>query len=275
MTGSSNIAAVEIYWDNNPLGTLESPFAAGTKEFYDWHTRVRDYDEGEFTQSMHEFDCHAGEKVLDIGCGNGWLVSNFARNGANITGVDLTPRAIELTRKRLEIYGLKADLKVANAEELPFPDNHFDYLTSAGVLHHTPNTEKAMLEAVRVLRPGGRGMISLYYRHPLMSPVLWPVTRLFIHLLFGTVPGRSHFGSVKTPDDLVRLYDGNDNPVGKAYSRREIKNMLPECKIEKFEIHFFPTRFLFGEKVPKIARRALDRMLGLMIYVKLEKGHDS
>jgi uncharacterized membrane protein len=104
MTSSSDIAAVEVYWDNHPLGSLESPFAAGTKEFYDWHAHVRDYDEGEFTQSMHEFERHAGEKVLDIGCGNGWLVCNFARNGAKITGVDLTPKAVELTQKRLKIY---------------------------------------------------------------------------------------------------------------------------------------------------------------------------
>lgn len=271
MTSPHNIAAVQEYWDNNPLGSLESPYPSGTKEFFDWHQRVRDYDEGEFTQSMHEFDKHAGEKVLDIGCGNGWLVTNFARGGANITGIDLTRTAVNLTRQRLDSYGLSAELKVGNAEELPFADNTFDYLTSAGVLHHTPNTEKAVSEAIRVLKPGGRGMISFYYKHPSMSPLLWPVTRIFVHLLFKAVPGRDKFGKVETPDDLVRLYDGNDNPIGKAYSRADMRKMMPNCRIEKFEIHFFPTRFLLGERAPYIVRKLLDRMLGLMIYAKFEK----
>jgi ubiquinone/menaquinone biosynthesis C-methylase UbiE len=271
MRSSENLAQVEEYWSSNPLGSLETPFPEGSKDFFEWHARIRDYDEGDFCQSMYEFDRHAGEKVLDIGCGNGWLVWNFAQNGAKITGVDLTSVAIELTKKRLAIYDLSADLRIANAESLPFADNSFDYLTSAGVLHHTPDTEKAVSEAIRVLRRGGRGMISFYYLHPLMLPFFWPVTRLFIQLMFRAVPGRSKFGSVKTPDDLVRLYDGNDNPIGKAYTRADMRRMMPNCKIEKFEIHYFPTRFLLGKNAPKIIRIILDRFLGLMIYAKFEK----
>ncbi len=266
-----DIAAVEQYWNDNPLGSLESPHAVGTREFFDWHHHVRDYDEGQFTYPMYEFDKHANKRVLDIGCGNGWLVWNFAKNGAKITGVDLTPNAVELTQKRLAVYNLEGNIQVANAEQLPFPNGSFDYMTSAGVLHHTPNTEQAVSEAVRVLRVGGRGMISFYYRHPVMSPLLWPITRFFVRLLFKAVPGRSQFMTVETPDDLVRLYDGNNNPIGKAYSRADMRRMMPNCKFEKFEIHYFPTRFLLGEKAPKFLRVILDRMLGLMIYAKFEK----
>jgi ubiquinone/menaquinone biosynthesis C-methylase UbiE len=271
MKSFAKLAEVEEYWSSNPLGSLETSFPRGSKDFFDWHTRIRDYDEGDFCQSMYEFNRHVDERVLDIGCGNGWLVWNFARGNAKITGIDLTSTAVELTKKRLAVYNLNADVRVANAESLPFPDNSFDYLTSAGVLHHTPNTEKAVSEAIRVLRPGGRGMISFYYLHPLMSPLVWPVTRFFIRLLFKAVPGRSQFGNVVTPDDLVRLYDGNDNPIGKAYGRADMRRMMPNCKIEKFEIHYFPTRFLLGENAPKIIRIILDRVLGLMIYAKFEK----
>lgn len=275
MSGS-NIQAVYDYWNGNPLGSLESPHEVGTREFFDWHHRVRDYDEGEFTYPMYEFDKQKGKKVLDIGCGNGWLVWNFAKNGADITGVDLTDKAVALTKQRVAAYGLSANVQVGNAENLPFADQTFDYVTSAGVLHHTPDTEKSISEAVRVLKVGGRGMISLYYRHPLLSPLLWPATKMFVHILFKAVPGRSQFMTVETPNDLVRLYDGNDNPIGKAYNHVDIRKMMPNCTFEKFEIHYFPTRFLLAEKAPLFVRKFMDRVFGLMIYVKFEKkSHDA
>jgi ubiquinone/menaquinone biosynthesis C-methylase UbiE len=106
-----------------------------------------------------EFKNHAGEKVLDIGCGTGADLLQFARHGAIATGIDLTSRHVELARKRL---GGLAQIYQADMRKLPFADNSFDYIYSHGVLHHSDDPEKAISEMFRVLRPGGRINIHVY-----------------------------------------------------------------------------------------------------------------
>lgn len=266
------VSEVRAYWQAHPLGTLEATAQPGSRAFFEWHDDVRWAEEGVFTEHLYEFDAHANERVLDIGCGIGWLVANFARGGAKVCGLDLTEAAISLTRQRLALQGLDAELVTGNAEQLPFPDNHFDYVTSAGVLHHTPDTAGAIREAIRVTKPGGRGMIALYYRHMLLGRTLWPLTRAAVRLLMKRTPGRDDFGRVETVDDLVRLYDGNRNPIGKAYSRPEIRALFAECSaLEAVETHFFPTRFLIAGRAPFWLRRALDRLFGLIVYVQYRK----
>ena len=154
---------------------------------------MRQADEGQFAGHLYEFDRHKGEQVLDVGCGIGWLVWQFAHGGAKVTGVDLSDNSLALARKRLDYDGLQAELVKGNAQELPFPDASFDFVTSAGVLHHTPDTQGAIDEIHRVLRPGGRAMISLYYRNWALSRWMWPLTRTAVHLAYGRVPGRSQF----------------------------------------------------------------------------------
>ena len=64
-----------------------------------------------------------------------------------MTGIDLTERAVEHVRRRFEVFGLQSDLRVADAESLPFGDGAFDLVYSWGVLHHTPDTPRAIQEA--------------------------------------------------------------------------------------------------------------------------------
>ena len=79
-----------------------------------------------------------------------------------LTGIDLTERAIEFTAERLAYYGLKSELRVADAEKLPFSNNSFDIVYSYGVLHHSPDTAQAIREVYRVLRSGGTARIMIY-----------------------------------------------------------------------------------------------------------------
>ena len=262
---------VKAYWERQPLGSLELAETPGSAEFFKCFDGIRERDEGVFARPIYEFEEHSGERVLDIGCGNGWLVGNFARGGANVTGIDLTETGVRLTRRRLDLNSDPGTVVVGDAESLPFADDTFDFVTASGVLHHTPDTEGAVTEMVRVLKAGGGGMVSLYYRHPLIGKGLWPVTRFLLRHLVPTVPGRDSFAQVNSADDLVRVYDGNENPVGKAYSRSEIRRMLPNCHVDRVEIHFFPTRFVFSRLPPMWLRRLFDRWFGLMIYVRFTK----
>jgi len=65
-------------------------------------------------------------------------------------------RAIEHTQRRLAAFGLLSQLAVGNAEQLDFPDEYFDRVYSWGVLHHSPDTPKAVAEVWRVLKLGGQ-----------------------------------------------------------------------------------------------------------------------
>jgi len=120
-----------------------------------------------------DFESAAGKRVLEIGVGMGADFIRWVRAGAVATGVDLTERAVDLTRRRLGSEGLVADVRVADAERLPFPDGSFDIVYSWGVLHHTPNPGQALAEAQRVLAPGGSLRIMLYHRHSWVALAAW------------------------------------------------------------------------------------------------------
>jgi SAM-dependent methyltransferase len=114
-----------------------------------------------------------GERVLEIGVGLGADHQKFAEAGAILSGIDLTERAIEHTRRRLAVFGLTSELAVGDAENLAFADQSFDLVYSWGVLHHSPNTPKAFAEVWRVLKPGGRARIMIYYKWSLIGLMLW------------------------------------------------------------------------------------------------------
>ena len=116
----------------------------------------------------------AGRRVLEVGVGMGADHLEWAKARPELlAGIDLTPRAVEYTRSRLEPYGLRSKLLVADAESLPFDDDSFDIAYSWGVLHHTPDTFRAVQEVRRVLRPGGTARVMIYHSHSIVGYMLW------------------------------------------------------------------------------------------------------
>jgi ubiquinone/menaquinone biosynthesis C-methylase UbiE len=108
-----------------------------------------------------------GKRVLDVGCGQGIDVVEYAFAGAEVVGIDLTPRHVELARKHLTLMGLEGMVTRADAESLPFADDVFDQVSSNGVLHHTPDMGAALREMHRVTKPGGAAVIVVYNRSSL------------------------------------------------------------------------------------------------------------
>ena len=148
---------VKAFWEANPLCAEAVSYEVGTPGFFEEHDRMRLESEPAPIQArLYEWDQYAGERLLDVGCGTGYVAALYASGGALVTAVDLAERSVELTKKRLAYRGLKANVELANAEHLPFEDGRFDVATSYGVLHHTPDTARALREIHRVLRPAGR-----------------------------------------------------------------------------------------------------------------------
>jgi ubiquinone/menaquinone biosynthesis C-methylase UbiE len=158
------------------------------------------------------FEGGAGKKVLEIGVGMGADFLRWVRGGARATGVDLTERAVTLTRRRLAEEGLDADVRVADAEHLPFPDGAFDIVYSWGVLHHTPDPALALAEAGRVLAPGGQLKVMLYHRRSWVALAAWA--------RFGLLRGKPRC-------TLKEAVSQMESPGTKAFTPDEVRAMLP------------------------------------------------
>jgi SAM-dependent methyltransferase len=97
----------------------------------------------------------AGHDFLDVATGSGNAAIAAARRGARTTGLDLVPELIDAARARAAGEGLKIELLVGNAEELPFEDNSFDRVSSIFGVMFAPRHRQGADELVRVTRPGG------------------------------------------------------------------------------------------------------------------------
>jgi SAM-dependent methyltransferase len=154
---------VRTYWNQHIHDLDISTARPGTPQFF------QDLDHYHFEKLHHlprliDFDAYRGKGVLDVGCGAGTDLARFARGGAVVTGVDLSSAAIELARQNFEQQGLQADLRVADGEQLPFPDGTFDLVFAHGVIQYTPDTQKIVDECHRVLKPGGEAVFQVYNR---------------------------------------------------------------------------------------------------------------
>jgi SAM-dependent methyltransferase len=275
----ADIQGVRAFWQAHPLWTGESTHAVGSEAFFEEHRRVyiADCFGGDFDLRFLPPPRKGGQdlRILDLGCGIGFWVTEFAMRGlGRIVAADLTPQALEITRRRLIAHGVEAELREENAEALSFADASFDHVNCQGVIHHTPDTEKAVAEIARVLKPGGTASISVYYRNPILR--LWPFLRWVgypLARLGGGLKGRGRErifleGNV---DEIVRLYDGADNPIGKSYTRAGFVAMLGRhLEVEETFLHFFPARAL-PLRIPRRLHRWLDRHLGFMIYASVKK----
>ena len=152
-----------------------------------------------------------GLKVLEIGVGLGAEHPSFAEGHADLHGVDLTPRAIEHTRRRLELFGLTSQLSVSDAEVLPFPNATFDLVYSWGVLHHCADTPQTFREVLRVLKPGGTARIMIYSKWSLVGLMLW--------IRYALLRGRP----LMTLQEIYGKY--LESPGTKAYTVAEARNM--------------------------------------------------
>lgn len=163
--------AVHDFWDEASCGEalyLEHEDAVHYRRQAEIRYRLEPYIEG-----FADFGRWKGMQVLEIGVGLGADHQRFAEAAAVLSGVDLTARAIEHTRLRFKELGLASDLRVADAETLPFADASFDCVYSWGVLHHSPDTTKGIAEVLRVLRPGGTAKVMIYHKHSLVGLMLW------------------------------------------------------------------------------------------------------
>jgi ubiquinone/menaquinone biosynthesis C-methylase UbiE len=246
--------AVRQYWDAAPSGSSLTNAEPGSKAFFDEIEASR-YRLEPFIPKFAEFERWRNKRVLEIGVGLGTDLVRFARGGANLSGIDLTEAAIDLVRRRLALENLDANLRVADAEALPFADESFDLVYSWGVLHHTPDTERAISEIWRVLRPGGETRVMLYSRRSWVALGAWAR-----YALLRGRPWRS-FGSV--------LAAHMESVGTKAYTQPELEEMFSRFSSVSF------TRFVtpYDRRVSGSLARVTGPRFGWFVGTSAQRPH--
>jgi ubiquinone/menaquinone biosynthesis C-methylase UbiE len=163
---------VRGFWDAASCGEVYAEGLSAQERFRK-HAEAR-YRLEPYIRGFARFEEGSGQDVLEVGVGMGADHVEWARSGPRrLAGVDLTPRAVAWTTQRLDTFGLTSELKLGDAEHLPFPDDSFGIVYSWGVLHHSPDTQQAFREAHRVLRPGGTLRAMIYHRPSIVGLMLW------------------------------------------------------------------------------------------------------
>jgi SAM-dependent methyltransferase len=215
MTGrdQASVASIRDYWDAHTLGlqyVADPSITPGTREFFD---HIRPWmNPFKFPWIMERIGREAallrGRALLELGCGLGYDSLEFLKRGVHVTATDLTPQAVALTRRHYELEQVRADdVRVENVLALSFADDSFDAVWANGVLHHTGNTALALSEIRRVLKPGGRAIISHFYRR---GSWMYLISRL----------GRENIE-----------FREQDPPVTEFYRDREILDLFSQFRV--------------------------------------------
>jgi 2-polyprenyl-3-methyl-5-hydroxy-6-metoxy-1,4-benzoquinol methylase len=256
-------------WSKDPAGAVYGgQHEFGTREFFDAVERHRYAEYAPWMPEVMGFKEFAGASLLEVGCGMGTDLLQFARGGANVTGVDLTPRSIEISRQHLAVYGERGDFAMADCERLPFANESFDTVYSNGVLHHTPDTAGAVHEIHRVLRPGGQARVMLYHRR---SFAFW----VQVILLHGILRGEFLRGNSAADimSKYVEVNEGGGRPLVKAYSRHEARGLFSMFREVNVQVEQLtrPELFVFGRIIPEALFRRLRQTVGWNVIISARK----
>ncbi len=258
---------VRAFWQANPCGVKFADAEPGTRRFYELVEAHR-YATEWHIPSAAGFAAARGLKVLEIGCGLGTDGAQFAKSGADYTGVDLTDAAVELARRRFELFDLPGNFQTADAENLDFPDESFDLVYSHGVLHHTPDPAKAIREIHRVLRLGGRAVVSgVSLVHKLTGE---PLDKLREHARLLRTQKQSYLSD---KEFLSQNTDGAGNPLARVYSRREAGELFREFSEVTFKTYFLNKRRLplVGKLMPRSLESQLASRWGWHLWIYASK----
>jgi ubiquinone/menaquinone biosynthesis C-methylase UbiE len=203
-------SAIYDYWNTHTLGLQyrsDQNVEPGTAEFF---AHIRPWmNPYKFPWIMERIEREAavlkGKHLLEVGCGMGYDSLEFLKRGVRVTATDLTPNAVRMARRHFELEGVQAeDVRVANGLALPFDDNTFDAVWANGVLHATGDTARAIQEVRRVLKPGGRAIISHFYRKPSWMYLLHHGGRENIEFKEEDPPVNEFY----TEQEILAMFDG-------------------------------------------------------------------
>jgi len=251
-------------WTNDPCGSVYAKkYRYGSCDFFEAIRKYRYEIYAPWLKKIIDRIDTKNKRLLEIGCGIGNDLLCFAQNGAKVIGIDLVPKHLDLAKKLFTCYGCSGRFLKMDAENLELPPNYVDLIYSFGVLHHTPNIKKAILEIHRVLRPGGLVVVGLYNKN---SWYFW----VNLILIKGLIKGKLFRMSVdEFLSTNVEFSRSGAKPLVKVYSKSECAALFRDffdIKIEKYHWK--------SDQIPKIGKflpTFLPSFLGWYILVFARK----
>ena len=227
----ANIETVQHYWKGKNVPqqwySNKQPFSL---QWFNELSKKRYKTYYSYLREDAEFEYHSGEKVLEVGTGIGTDLVQYALHGSEVYGIDLGQDQVDFTKLNFQLRGLEfQEIKQGSAEEIPYKDKMFNLVYSFGVLHHTPDTEKAIDEVYRVLQDDGQAIVMLYARG-------WKhyIKRCFIH---GIILGKWFKNKLSWQEVYNEVSEVNGaSPKTGVYTKRQIRKLFsqfPEVVIEK------------------------------------------
>ncbi|HYR91325.1 MAG TPA: class I SAM-dependent methyltransferase [Terriglobia bacterium] len=285
---------VRQYWERHPnAAALGGNLGPATRDYFEAIEAHR-YQAEPCIKEMAEFAIWSGLRVLEVGCGIGTDLRQFAKSGATVVGLDLTFQGVSMTKKAFDLFGLKGDFVVADAEALPFRAEAFDLVYSNGVIHHTPNTPAAVLEIYRVTRHGGQARVMVYHRNSYYRRVLIDLLFIpFVRVLTWVFPRGPlpRILELRIPPLLKNMYaivlergfsretifasstdpswpgEGNANPLSRAYSQAEAKRLFGMFKSSQTLVR----QLYYADFLPGALHHRLEHRLGWFLFIRAFK----
>ena len=299
-----SISQVHSFWNTEACGTHFVEESRDEKEFFQ---KFRDY---RYRTEWHipllvPFAEAKGSKVLEIGTGNGADAVMFALNGADYTGVDLTEAALDASRRHFAVMGLTGTFQQENAEQLSFPDETFDWVYSHGVLHHTPNTQRALNEVYRVIKPGGHAIIMLYHKRS-FNYFLRIMTYMRLRLILkifsrlgrwstdcqkaasGSIQGlrgnqdkkvwdihyqnflRDGWSYLRAKNFVHHCTDGPECPFAYAFTKAEARTLFSQFRDVRTRVAHFPL-VRYSKAIPFAVEKFLAPKIGWYLFIFARK----
>ena len=286
--------SVREYWEKHPnAAAIAAGRSAQTREFYETIAAHR-YKAEPCIRELAEFDRWKGRSILEVGCGIGTDLRQFASAGASVVGIDLTWQGVSMAKTAFALFGLSGSFVVADAENLPFPAETFDLVYSNGVIHHTPDTSAAVHEIHRTVKLGGEARVMVYHRNSyfrrvIVETMFYPLLRLLLWLYpQGRLP---NFWRRKLRPGICDMYqilaesgfskellfsistdpskpgEGNANPLARCYSPAEARTLFSDFKT----VRTFIRQLYYADFLPPAIHRWAERRFGWFLFIHASK----
>lgn len=195
---------IRDYWDRQPCNIGHSTEPVGSEAYFDAVTAKR-YRAEPHILDFAGFHHWRGKRVLEIGCGIGTDAEQFARHGAEYTGIDISEESLHLSRERFRVYGLSGDFRRGSVTDTVFLKSlgQFDLVYSYGVLHHFPGMSNHLANISLVLDSGSELRFMVYAKNS------WKYAMI--------------------QKGLDQFEAQSDCPYAEAFTREEITDLLAPC----------------------------------------------
>ncbi|MEM4242700.1 MAG: class I SAM-dependent methyltransferase [Candidatus Woesearchaeota archaeon] len=230
---AENIESVKKYWEAHPTRGIWNTYEDEMADVY--------VKERWMPDSMNQLPL-SGSLILDVGSGQGTNLYYMLKKGARAYGFDISETAIASSHDKLQKGGFSpSHAFVGNAEHMPFKDNAFDCAIALGVLHHTPNIDKAASELHRVLKPNGIACLMLYKKYTFPHFVIMGARALNRFLMRISNNKFSVFGVIK-PNKTKKygtfFHEMLTCPILRTYSKRDIRRIFSQFRRVRFQTRF-------------------------------------